>query len=149
MIKRPATIHGELKVATFGQVLWLRVSGATNIEFATMMEQRVIEVATAICERPWIGVNDVLEWDLGGPETVIAMNPLMHWFEANNRSHSINLFPEFVLHELSIKEMMKGVERKSERLVVHSVAAAIEKVCQLQPDFEAQEMLDELYGGRI
>lgn len=148
MTKRPAPIHGELKVVTFGQVLWLRVSGATNVEFAAMMERRVIEVATPICGQPWIGVNDVLDWDLGGPDTVAAMNPLMHWFEAHNRSHSINIFPEFVLHEISIKEMMKGVERHSERLVVHSVEAAIEKLRQLQPDYDPAKILETIYSNR-
>ena len=149
MSKRPAPIHGELKVATFGQVLWLRVCGATNVEFATMMEKRVIEVATPICGQPWIGVNDVLEWDLGGPDMVTAMNPLMHWFEAHNRSHSINIFPELVLHEISIKEMMQGVERQSERLVVPSVEAAIKKLRQLQPDFDSAKILETIYGDRL
>jgi hypothetical protein len=149
MSKRTARIHGELKVATFGQVLWLRVCGATNVEFATMMEQRVIEVATPICGQPMIGVNDVLEWDLGGPDMVTAMNPLMNWFETHKRSHSINIFPELVLHEISIKEMMKGVERHSERLVVHSVEAAIEKLRQLQPDFDPAKILKTIYGDRL
>ena len=146
MSNRTAPIHGELKVATFGQVLWLRVCGATNLEFAAMMEQRVIEVATPICAQPWVGVNDVLGWELGGPEIVTAMSPLMRWFETHNRSHSINLLPEYVLHEVLLKEMMKGIERRSERLVLDNVEAAIEKVSELQADFDAQEMRRTIYA---
>ena len=139
-------IHGELTVATFGQVLWLRVTGATNLEFAAMMEQRVIEVTTPICDRPWIGVNDVLDWKLGGPETIASLNPLMHWFESHNRSHSINLLPEYILHDVSLQKMMEGVERHSERIVVHSVDAAIDKVLELQPDFDSQKVRSKIYG---
>jgi hypothetical protein len=148
MVSHIPGVHGELIVATFGQVLWLRVVGATNREFATMMEQRVIEVTTPICDKPWIGVNDVLEWKLGGPDTVAAMNPLMHWFESHNRSHSINLLPDYVLHDVSLQEMMKGVVRHSERIVLHSVAEAIEKVTKMQPDFDSQEMLNTIYADR-
>lgn len=146
MIYRSSAMHDELTVATFGQVLWLRVRGATNREFIEMLVERVIEVATPICEEPWVGVSDLLEWELGGPEALAAIKPVIEWYESHNRSHSVNVIPNYVVHAVLLKNMIKGVERHSERLILHSIEAAIEKVRELQPDFDPQEMCKTIYG---
>ena len=147
MGKHSQTIHGELTLATFGQVLWVRVRGSTNREFVDMLKERVIELATPICGQPWIGVSDLLEWELGGPDALAGIKPLMEWYESHNRSHSVNLISDYVLHDATLKGMIKGIERHSERIIVHSVDAAIDKVCLLQPEFDPIQMRKIIYAA--
>ena len=140
-------IHGELTLATFGQVLWVRVRGSTNREFVDMLTKRVIAVATPICHQPWIGVSDLLEWELGGPDVLAGIIPLVEWYESHNRSHSVNLISDYVLHDATLKGMIKGVERHSELITVHSIKAAVDTVCQLQPEFDPLKMRQKIYGN--
>ena len=147
MYKVSPTIHGELMLATFGQVLWVRVCDSTNREFVDMLVERVIEVTTPICDKPWVGVTDLLEWELAGPHALAGIKPVMEWYESHNRSYSVNLLPDYSLHNAVLNDMIKGVERHSERIIVNSVEAAVETVCRLQPEFNPQEMQETIYGN--
>lgn len=141
--------HGVFSYQSIGSLLWIRVAGGINYEFACRYRDAIITAARQLPPGPWIRVTDIRDWALGGPEVIPPLHELMCWCEQHELQHSVNLvsLPTLQTHMLDL--MMRGVGRHSERHLVEDVSGLYPLLQRLSPGVEWRELIARLYPDDV
>lgn len=138
--------RGNFKVQTFGQILWITVTGAINRRFAEIYRDGIMEAAAPLTEAPWIRVTDIRGWQLGGPEVIPPLHELMLWCEQHELSHSINIVSLPHLQTYMLNQMMANIPRRSIRHLAEDEGQTLALLRQLGYAEEAGDI--EAYLGQ-
>ena len=137
--------HGRFEFYTQGRLIWIKVEGGINYEFACQYRDEVIATVCTLPPGPWIRVTDIRQWELGGPEIVLPLHELMVWCEGHQMAHSINIVSLFNLQKHMLDAMMMGIVRHSERHLTKQIPETLHLVQQLFPDFDATAVIARFY----
>ncbi len=137
--------HGRFEFYTQGRLIWIKVEGGINYEFACQYRDEVIATVCTLPPGPWIRVTDIRQWELGGPECVLPLHELMVWCEGHQMAHSINIVSLFNLQKHMLDAMMMGIVRHSERHLTKQIPETLHLVQQLFPDFDATAVIARFY----
>lgn len=140
--------HGDYRIHTAGRLLWIVVSGGINYQFACNYRDAVRVAAQALGPGPWLRVNDIRDWQLGGPEVIPPLRELMQWCEAHELAHSINIVSMVNLQKHMLDQMMAGVARGSQRHLTHGVDDTCQLLRQLLPELDLAPLLAAVYPAR-
>lgn len=124
-------VAGRFEVQAFGRVVWIIVTGPFDRQTAEAYRDRVIAVATDVCDQPWIRVTDIRGWELGGPEIIPPLHELMSWSERHNLAHSLNIVSLPHLQTYLLNKMMEDIPRNSKRHMMEEPSAAYRLLHQL------------------
>lgn len=141
--------HGVFNYQAVGSLLWIRVAGGINYEFACRYRDAIINAARQLPPGPWIRVTDIRAWALGGPEVIPPLHELMCWCEEHELQHSVNLIslPTLQTHMLDL--MMRGVVRHSERHLVEQVSQLRPLLQRLSPGVDLRVLITKLYADDV
>lgn len=123
--------RGSFQVQTFGQILWITVTGAINRRFAETYRDGIMEAAGPLIDSPWIRITDIRGWQLGGPEVIPPLHDLMLWCEQHELSHSINIVSLPHLQTYMLNQMMANIPRRSVRHLVEDENQTLALIRQL------------------
>lgn len=134
-------------IEQFGQVLWIIVQGGIDRDFAQRYRDAVRAAATPLIGQPWIRINDIRGWQLGGPEVIPPLHELMLWCEQNQLAHSINIVSLPHLQTYMLNQMMAAIPRRSVRHMLESPAATFALLEKLQQPLtsEQQDRVEQLW----
>ncbi len=141
--------HGVFSYQAVGSLLWIRVSGGINYEFACRYRDTIIAAARQLPTGPWIRVTDIRAWALGGPEVIPPLHELMCWCELHGLQHSVNLVSMATLHPHMLDLMMRGVARHSERHLLTQVSDVRPLLQRLSPGLDLRELIAKLYADDV
>lgn len=137
--------HGRLEIQTQGHLLWIRVQGGINYEFACRYRDEVMAAVLSLPPGPWVRVTDIRQWELGGPEIILPLHELMVWCEARQLAHSINIVSLLNLQKHMLDAMMTDVARHSLRHLTQQIPETLSLVKQLLPEFDAVAVIEHFY----
>lgn len=142
-----ATSASRFVIEQFGQVLWIIVQGGIDRNFAEEYRDAVRAAATPLVGQPWIRVNDIRGWQLGGPEVIPPLHELMLWCEQSQLAHSINIVSLPHLQTYMLNQMMAAIPRRSIRHMLESPAATFELLTKLQQPLtvDQQNRVEQLW----
>jgi hypothetical protein len=141
--------HGVFNIQCSGSLLWVRVSGGINYEFACRYRDAVITAASQLPAGPWVRVTDIRDWELGGPEVILPLQELMIWCERQQLQHSINLVSLVTLQTHMLNLIMQGVERHSLRHLVSQPSQLKPLIQSLLPGTDLRPLLTRLYADDV